>query len=80
MPFGDKYQNYINIFNEICNMLITYTYMFFKHSHEPNDSIGLVFIGLYVMNFCVNILKVLYVAILTKFPKLLDKFLKMTDE
>jgi hypothetical protein len=60
MPFEYRHEKYLNIFNEVCVMLALYAYMFFRQSFEPNYTIGKVFKGIYMLNFGVNICKLLY--------------------
>jgi hypothetical protein len=74
MPFEDKYRCYIEIFNEVCVMLVTYDYMFFCQSFEPNETMGKAFKSIYVLNFAGNILKIAYSLTLTVIPKLYKQF------
>jgi len=60
LPFKEMRQNFLEVFNEVCMMMIIYVYMFFKQSFEANYTMGSVFIYLYVLSFTVNLLVILY--------------------
>jgi hypothetical protein len=60
-------------------MLITYTYMFFKQSFEPNEYIGKAFKSIYIMNFAFNLLKVMLFLTLSVFPELYRKYQQRKD-
>jgi hypothetical protein len=53
-------------------MLTVYTYMFFKNSSEPNDTMGVVFKGIYILNFGVNIIYVILFKIKSNLKNLLE--------
>jgi hypothetical protein len=80
MPFENESQNFMEIFNEVCVMLITYVYMYFKQSFEPNYIIGIAFKSIYIMNFAVNLLKVMWFLTFTICPDLYKLFKKKRDD
>jgi hypothetical protein len=53
-PFKEKWQNEMEIINEIFVQIFTYINMFFKQSIEPNSQIGWVYIFFYFLSFIVN--------------------------
>jgi hypothetical protein len=56
--------------------------MFFKNSSEPNDTMGEVFKGIYIVNFGVNILYVILFKIKANLKKILEfykSFLKLIN-
>ena len=68
MPFSVPLLNYMEIFNELCVLMATYTLLFFTDAYADSDlqyKIGWITVGMTMLNIGLNTLIIFIQTILT---------------